>query len=106
MTTNWTIAGIKSLSNNGLVVKVTYIFKAEQDNINDRKVGDLSFTGQTNDPGFVPFDQLTEEIVLGWVYNKLGTQKTEIENEVIGRVTQRLNEVQNNPYKNEIPWIK
>lgn len=106
MTTNWTIAGIKSLSENGLVTKVTYIFNAEQDNVLDRKVGELSFTGQTSDPGFVPFEQLTEEIVLGWVYNKLGAQKTEIENEVTARVTQRVNEIQNNPFKNDIPWIK
>ena len=106
METNWNIAGIKSLSSNGLVIKATYTFNAEQDNILDRKVGELTFTGQTSDPGFVPFNELTENIVLGWVFNKLGAQKTEIENEVTGRVTQRLVEIQNNPYTNEVPWNK
>jgi hypothetical protein len=104
MTTNWNIAGMKRLTENGLVVEVTYIFKAEQDNVLDRKVGSLNFTGNTNDPDFVAYEDLTEEIVLDWVYTALGSQKTQIETEVTTNVTNRLEQIQNNPYGNGVPW--
>ncbi len=104
MTTNWKIAGMKRIDTTGLVVEVTYIFNAEESNVLDRKVGSMTFSGSTSDPGFVPFDELTEEIVLGWVYTALGSEKTTIENEVTGRVQQRITEIQSNPYKQGLPW--
>lgn len=104
MTTNWKIAGMKRIDTTGLVVEVTYIFNAQEDNVLDRKVGSMTFSGSTSDPNFVPFDELTEEIVLGWVYNKLGAEKTTIENKVIERIQQKITEIQNNPYKQGLPW--
>ena len=32
-----------------------------------RKLGSLSVAGSVDDEGFIPFNDLTEEIVLGWV---------------------------------------
>jgi hypothetical protein len=104
MTTNWKIAGMKRIDSTGLVVGVTYIFNAEEGNVLDRKVGSMTFSGSTNEPGFVPYEDLTEEIVLGWVYNELGSEKTTIENEVTERVQDRIDAQQNNPYKQGVPW--
>jgi hypothetical protein len=104
MTTNWKIAGMKRIDSTGLVVDVTYIFNAEEGNVLDRKVGSMTFSGSTNEPGFVPYEDLTEEIVLGWVYNELGSEKTTIENEVTERVQDRIDAQQNNPYKQGVPW--
>ena len=104
MTTNWKIAGMKRIDSTGLVVDVTYIFNAEEGNVLDRKVGSMTFSGSTNEPGFVPYEDLTEEIVLGWVYNGLGSEKTTIENEVTERVQDRIDAQQNNPYKQGVPW--
>lgn len=104
MTTNWKIAGMKRLTDNGLVIEATYIFNAQEGNVLDRKVGSLTFSGSPEEPGFVPYSALTEEIVLGWVYDALGSQKTQIETDVTTRVTERYNEQQNNPYSNGVPW--
>lgn len=104
MTTNWKIAGMKRLTDNGLVIEATYIFNAEEGNVLDRKVGNLTFSGSPEDPGFVPYSALTEEIVLGWVFNELGSEKIQIETEVTTRVTERYNQQQNNPYSNGLPW--
>ena len=95
---------MKRLTDNGLVIEATYIFNAEEGNVLDRKVGSLTFSGSPEEPGFVPYSALTEEIVLGWVYDDLGDQKTQIETEVTTRVTERYNQQQNNPYSNGVPW--
>jgi hypothetical protein len=104
MTTSWKIAGMKRIVSTGLVVDVTYIFNAEESNVLDRQVGSMTFSGSTDEPGFVPYEDLTEEIVLGWVFDSLGSQKTAIETEVTGRVQTRYNEQQNNPYSQGVPW--
>lgn len=104
MTTNWKIASMKRLTDSGLVIEATYIFNAEEGNVLDRQVGSLTFSGSPEEPGFVPYESLTEEIVLGWVFNKLGSQKTEIETNVTTRVTERYNQQQNNPHSNGLPW--
>lgn len=104
MTTSWKIAGMKRIVATGLVVDVTYIFNAEESNVLDRHVGSMTFSGSTDEPGFVPYEDLTEEIVLGWVFDSLGSQKTVIETEVTGRVEARIIEQQNNPYSQGVPW--
>jgi hypothetical protein len=104
MTTSWKIAVMKRINATGLVVDVTYIFNAEEGNVLDRKVGSMTFSGSTDEPGFVPYEDLTEEIVLNWVFNSLGSEKTSIETEVTGRVQARYDEQQNNPYSQGVPW--
>ena len=104
MTTSWKIEGMRRIKSTGLVVDVTYIFNAEEGNVLDRKVGSMTFSGSTDKPSFIPYEGLTEEIVLGWVYTKLGSEKTTIENEVTGRIQDRIDNQQNNPYKQGVPW--
>lgn len=41
-------------------------------------------------PSFVPYDQLTEEVVLGWVFVALGDEKEVIEAERIAKVEKQL----------------
>ena len=33
------------------------------------KVGSITLSGNTSDSGFVTYEELTEQIVLGWVQN-------------------------------------
>ena len=104
MTTSWRIAGMKRVEATGLVVDVTYIFNAQEGNVIDRKVGSLTFSGSTNEPGFIPYEDLTQEIVLGWIFDSLGSEKTTIETEVTERVQTSYDEQQNNPYSQGVPW--
>lgn len=53
-----------------------------------------------SEPGFIPYDQLTEEIVLGWVYAGLGDQKAVIEATLTAKVEAQLNPVT----ANGVPW--
>ena len=36
--------------------------------------GSQGFTADPSDPGFIPYDNLTEAICIGWVQDSLGTE--------------------------------
>ena len=36
--------------------------------------GSQGFTADPSDPGFIPYDQLTEAVCIGWVQNALGAE--------------------------------
>ena len=51
--------------------------------------GTVSFTPNPDDPNFTPFDQLTEETVIGWVKDALDTD--EIEQALANKLNEKLN---------------
>lgn len=65
------------------------------------------YAGQTrfeapdpSSPGFVPYDQLTQNIVLGWVFSDLGDKKAEIEADRTAKVQKQLTPV----VAQGLPW--
>jgi hypothetical protein len=104
MTTNWVIANMKRIEATGVVVDVTYIFNAEEEGILDRYVGSMTFSGNPSDPGFIPYEDLTQDDVLTWVFNDLGDRKAVIEADVTGRVQTKVDQKNNNPYSQGVPW--
>lgn len=63
----WKIYDLKRTIDNGVVTSVTYACEGEHESNFDRRIGNLEVVGSASDDGFVAFDDLTEEIVLGWV---------------------------------------
>lgn len=74
MTTNWQIFDVKRQTVDGVVIKVVYGCTVQLDNFVDRTIGEQTFNGDPLEPGFVPYEDLTEAIVLGWVQTSLGTE--------------------------------
>ena len=104
MTTGWTIPGMKHLTDDGLVVQATYIFQALEGNFINRKVGDMTFTGSVDEPGYIPYEDLTQDDVLGWVFTRLGDEKAAIEANVTLATETQYSASLNNPYSNGVPW--
>jgi len=48
-------------------------------------------SGSWDSGSFVPFNQLTNEIVMGWVFGEIGNQKDAIDNYVTEQVQQMIN---------------
>jgi len=72
-TFNWTISTLeRELSDGGVIAALWGCAASEE---SDGKTfsatcyGSCSFTYDPSSPDFVPYDQLTEEQVLGWVWN-------------------------------------
>jgi len=80
MTHNWKIYDLKRVTSNGLVTEVTYACESQQDFTATRKVGTLTLDGSPGEEGFIAFDNLTEEEVLGWVNSNIDEASIEVAN--------------------------
>jgi hypothetical protein len=105
MTTTWKIAQLKRKPTTGLVFEVTYIMNFKLQNETDRKVGMIEFVGDVNDPNFIPFEDLTEEIVLDWVTTTLGEEEiSATETEFEARLQERIDKKNNPEFLTGTPW--
>ena len=105
MNTNWKIANAKRKVPSGLVIEVVYIMNFELEGESDRHVGIAQFEGDPSAPGFVPFEQLTEPVVLGWVKAQLGDEKiASITAEAEARLKEKAEKKKNPETLSGLPW--
>ena len=73
----WTIATLeRELSDGGVVVAHWRVSEVNGE-FSSSAYGTCSFTYDSTDPSFVPYDNLTEEVVLGWVWGEVDQAATE-----------------------------
>jgi hypothetical protein len=104
MTTTWRIINLKRQSSDDLVTNITYECKMTEGNDSNRKIGNIDIVGDANDPNFIPFTDLTEETILVWLFNELGTGKDAIELELSTFITERVSKRAARVHKNGTPW--
>jgi len=76
MTTfNWTIPQMNRLTSDGFVVTVHYVVTAQDGDFSASTYGTIGYTQESD--SFVPYDQLTEAMVVGWVQTALGKDTVE-----------------------------
>lgn len=73
---NWTISDMNRLTADGFVVTVHYNVSATDGTYNASTYGTVGYTEQPGE-AYVPYDQLTEAQVVGWVQNSLGKDTVE-----------------------------
>jgi len=77
-TFTWNIVQMERETSDGYVFVVHYTVDAQDDTYNTNAYGSLGFERPEGD--LIPFADLTEELVVGWVKDKFGEEKvTEIE---------------------------
>ena len=77
MTTfNWQIVQMERLTSDGFVVTVHYNVSASEDANNVSTYGTTSYT-QTGGASYIPYENLTQAIVVGWVQEALGKDVVE-----------------------------
>jgi len=89
----------KLLTNNdGGVVSVKWTMLAEKNGVQIKEIGNSKFEPDASLPTFVPFNQLTENQVIGWISKRINQQAIE----------QRLNEMSNSEQSISdvaFPWL-
>ena len=100
MNITWTIQNLTRDLNNGFVFQAAWSCTAEQDGASAFYGGTSTFEFTPDDPDFIPYDQLTEPVVLGWVWEQLGDQKAEIEATLTAKVEKQLHPTT----ANGLPW--
>lgn len=85
---HWSCYGTRQVSSSVVVDGV------EETVINTYNASNIGVTGVTIQSGsnFIPYDELTEETVIGWVHYEMGDeQKTQIETNVSEAIDRKIN---------------
>jgi hypothetical protein len=90
---------MESYKDTGIVLSANWICTDSQNDITVKRSGQSIFNEPSDSP--IPYDELTEEIVLNWVWVDGGVDKTLVEESV----TQELQGLINPTIiKNPLPW--
>jgi hypothetical protein len=89
MQTEWRIYNLKRQSSDGLVLEVEYACEMSISGSTDYTIGKLTLSGSPSDPNFISYDNLTEDIVLGWVTSSINTSA--VESDLNDKITNILN---------------
>lgn len=73
---NFTISTLESNTDGGVIVAHWQVNKASGENV-ATSYGTVSFTPDSSAEGYVAYDSLTEETVIGWVQEALDTEALE-----------------------------
>lgn len=101
VTLTWAVNNMTRVLDDGFVINVSWSCTASATDVQGAFYGGQTmYENNPDEPGFIPYDQLTQEIVLGWVYAGLGDQKAEIEATLTAKVQKQLNPTT----ANGLPW--
>ena len=93
----WTIQQMDRLTVDGFVVTVHYNVSATDGTYNASTYGTVGYQEQPGET-FIPYDDLTEAIVVGWVQNSLG--QSTVEASLQSQIDAQINPVQ----ESGLPW--
>jgi hypothetical protein len=101
ITLTWAVNNMTRVLDDGFVIKVDWSCTASATGVQGAFYGGTTaYENNPDEPGFIPYDQLTEAQVLDWVYAGLGDQKAEIEATLTAKVEKQLNPTT----ANGVPW--
>ena len=93
MNFTWSIDNVRRTTADGGVI--TVFWRCTADGVTDKrgveayKASSIELFPDVSSPDFVPFDQLTEEVVLGWVRDEIGA---DVEDEMADLFEDRAND--------------
>jgi hypothetical protein len=97
--TIWRIAQLERQTDTGGVITAHWNVYSVDNEYTATVYGSVIFTPDPNAPDFVPYEQLTEADVLGWVWNSVG--KDEIEADLASQIDAQKSPVT----KVGLPWV-
>jgi len=95
MTFTWNVVQMDRLTSDGFVVTVHYTVSAVDGDFTASTYGTV---GYTEEGSFTPYNQLTKDIVVGWVQTSLG--KDTVEAALTAQIDAQKNPVQ----VSGLPW--
>lgn len=71
----WKVANLKRIINTGFVIQVVYVLTGTVNSKTEGYIGTICFKEEEPPVNFIPFEDLTEEIVLQWIYDYLTQER-------------------------------
>lgn len=105
MTTTWQIFDTKYQTVDGVVTKVVYGCTTQLGNEIARKVAELELIGDSSAQAFIPYSELSENVILQWVKASLGVEQVATIEEVLQQtVVDRKSAKELETVKSGLPW--
>ena len=102
---NWKVLEMNHRVSDGYVVEVTTVCEKKDGPGYARKVFSNEFEG-TPGGDYIPYENLTEEVVLGWVKDDLGAGVVlQTETNIDAAALANKEAIVNAPLKSGIPWV-
>lgn len=98
-TFTWAIANLERETKDGFVFTAHYTINAADDTCNAGAYGSIGFERPKN---LIPFSQLTESVVVGWVQEALGEEKV---SEIEAALQAQLDEQRAPSKAAGVPWV-
>jgi hypothetical protein len=99
------ILQLKRKPSTGLVLEVTYSINFELEGMTFRRTNSINLNGDENLPTFIPYESLTEQIVIDWVVSLLGSDKIQqLEQDANLYFQQLIQQRLNPPFLFGKPW--
>jgi hypothetical protein len=98
-TFTWKISNLEHLLEDGFVFTAHYVILAEDGTYNSSAYGSVGFEKPDN---LIPYADLTEELVIGWVQEALGGDEKVAEIEAA--LQQRIDEQRTPTQAGGLPW--
>lgn len=76
----WKIYGLRRIEPDGVVNSIMYGVESNHNNHSERYTSTLSITGSSTDEGFISYETLTENVILGWVTSSVDVSVIESQN--------------------------
>ena len=95
----WTISTMERYNDGGVIVAHWQATEADGD-YSARAYSTCSFTPDASSPDYVPYADLTEEMVLGWCFADRDVDKDAIE----ASLTAQIEEQKNPTTEDGVPW--
>lgn len=74
------IYGLQRVESDGVVNSIMYGVESNHNNHTERYTSTLAITGSSTDGGFISYENLTEDVVLGWVTSSIDIPAIEVQN--------------------------
>lgn len=88
----WKVIDLSRTVGDNVVTKINFQLRSstvDPDPIfSDRKVGEVEISGSASDPGFIAYENLTEEVVIGWAKSQIdaGAWEAELSSSLAGGI--------------------
>jgi hypothetical protein len=100
----WKIEKMKRQLNDGLVIEVVFEIIAKDQQLIASKRDKVTLVGDPSSPDFIPFENLTEEIVISWVKSEVDV--VALEGEVQTILDGKIAKKNAMTTKGGLPWQK
>jgi hypothetical protein len=98
----WSIVQLEHKVQDGLVITAHWQLVETQDGQTARVYGSIGLPAkEPTDPTFIPFDELTEEVVIDWVKAQMGEERVA---ELEANIAAQLDALLNPTTTTGLPW--